>query len=140
MNEHETHAHSQAEEDAEKVPDDVLLKQALESWKRTFTSYENKWHASRRLVLADASVSLKALFICLISVLLLAGVVMTIWIVINIGIAYGLSQAGLFWYWVFATILIFNFVLLFALRHIFKQAKQAIPLRESINAFFSHSE
>ncbi|MBC3767439.1 hypothetical protein [Neptunicella marina] len=116
--------------------DDASLSDVLPAAQQFIYAWQARVENGLGLLQADIRLSLKALAICAMTTLFLVAATISLWLGINIAIAIGLHQLGVYWLFTFLTILTFNAGAFWWLLRLFKGAYRAIFLRTSFNHLF----
>jgi hypothetical protein len=119
------------EEQASASSGDANVSDVITAWNRVFQGFKAQVRTNATLFASDFRLSIKAVVVTLISILILVGLVLVVWVTLLAGLTYGLTSYGFHWLWSFLLVLVLNVIALKITKQILNSAIDSINMTAS---------
>ncbi|MBU2871844.1 hypothetical protein [Colwellia sp. E2M01] len=109
----------------------------LSAWEKTFYKVKTQLSCYATLIATDFQLSLKAIVLVAACIATAAFLGMVIWVILLIGLSYGLNSLGLDWLWCWLVVLGVNISALLIVKNILTNAMQSVEMKTSANVIFN---
>lgn len=116
---------------------EAAVSDVLIAWDRVFKGGKAQVRTNAALVASDLRLSLKAVVVTLISIVMLVGLGIVVWVSLLVGLTYGLTFYGLHWLWSFLLVLVLNVVALVVTKRILSSAIDSIKMTATVESLFN---
>ncbi|TYK65731.1 hypothetical protein [Colwellia echini] len=125
-------AHQKQPEDQALPPtDDVNPQEVLSAWESAFNSIKTQLRSYATLIAADFRLSIKAIVLVVVCIAAMACLGLIIWLILLVGLTYGLNSLGLDWFWCLLIVLGLNIGALLVVKQILSSALKSIEMKSS---------
>jgi hypothetical protein len=116
---------------------DATITDVLSVWDKVFQAVKARMRTNATLVASDFRLSIKAVVVTLISILVLVGLGMVIWISLLVGMTYGLTSYGVHWLWSLVLVLMLNIAALVIAKAFLTSALSSVKMKASADLLFN---
>lgn len=116
---------------------DATITDVLSAWDKVFQGVKSRMRTNATLVASDFRLSIKAVVVTLISIFVLVGLGMVIWISLLVGMTYGLTSNGVHWLWSLVLVLMLNIAALVIAKAFLSSALSSVKMKASADLLFN---
>lgn len=115
---------------------DASVADVLTAWDGVFQGVKAQVRSHATLVASDLHLSIKAIVVTLISIFILVGLGLVLWVTLLMGLTYGLTSLGCHWLWSVLLVVALNVSALLMTRGILRSAMASVKMTASAESLF----